>query len=144
MQNWGHLDFKVPNEEGREKKGKNEKLGMVSGQQVRAQDAVRILLPSPSLRNASSVSIPTTQEVKPPLQAARQELVLKPLTSKPDTHLSNHIWKQLPHSQRATDDCRAQRRGFCSLYCFSCIKDETLVLCSSIFKTDQEHLSQFH
>lgn len=117
MQNWEHLDFKTPEVERREE---NEKPCTVYQQQQSCLwDVVRITLPTHSLCRVkschlrSSLSIPTTQKL--PLQAARQELVLKLLNSKPDTH----IWKQLLHSQGITDESQAQRRRFCSLYCFS-------------------------
>lgn len=64
-----------------------------------------------------TLSIPTTQKIKPPLQAARQKLVFKPLTSKPDRDVYYHIWKQLLHSQGVTDKSWARRRWFCSFYC---------------------------
>ena len=39
----------------------------------------------------------------------------------------SHIWKQLLHSQGVTDESWAQRRGFCSFYCFSGIKGYNLI-----------------
>lgn len=52
-------------------------------------------------------SIPTTQKIKLPLQAVRQELAFKTFPRKLDTDLYYHIWKQLLHSQGPTEE-RAQ------------------------------------
>lgn len=110
MQNWEHLDFWEHKVEGREKKEKNEKPHMVYQQQVHFWEAVRITLPTPSLCNVkgyslrNSESIPTTQKIKLPLQAVRQELAFKTFPRKLDTDLYYHIWKQLLHSQGPTEE----------------------------------------
>lgn len=107
MQNWERVDFKTPEVEGREE---NEKPRTVYQQQQSCLwDVVRITLPTHSLCRVqschlrSSLSIPTTQ--KPPLQATRQELVLKLLNSKPATHLETTA--TFPS---ITDEFQAQRR----------------------------------
>lgn len=87
MQNWEHLDFKTSEVERRE----NEKPCTVYRQQSCLWDVVRITLPTHSLCRVkschlrSSLSVPTTQKL--PLQAARQELVLKLQQQAWHTHL---------------------------------------------------------
>lgn len=106
----------MPKVKGRDTEGENEKHGGLSTvhlQKESHQDhpSYPLIFQNQAYHPRTSRSIPATEKAKP-LQAARQNSILKPLTSKHDTYLYNHIWKQVLHSQEVTDECRAQRRWF--------------------------------
>lgn len=103
----------MPKVKGRDTEGKNEKHGGLSTvhlQKESHQDhpSYPLIFQNQAYHPRTSRSIPATEKAKP-LQAARQNSILKPLTSKHDTHLYNHIWKQVLHSQEVTDECRAEK-----------------------------------